>query len=130
MDTLNTIYAVPWVKELVAKLLFVLLLAAADALLGVILALKTGTFEWERLGNFLVRTVLPYSAAYTVVHVCMNLAQPLVGIGDAIGSEQLGQLLNGAAGNVIYAALIIGVVASLFRKLAKFGQIPQNGNGG
>lgn len=56
------------------KIYGLLILIAADLLLGVACAFKTNQFDLKKVANFYVSSVIPYILGYTVVHAVLQIA--------------------------------------------------------
>ena len=115
MDTVGSIVAIPWVADLLKRLLIVVVASFVIALLGIAIAIKEKKFEWEKMAEYLGDWVLPYSLAYTIVHVTVNLV--LMAGFEFYGLEEV---LSQAVAYAIYGTLILSLVAHIAGQLAVF----------
>jgi hypothetical protein len=104
-----------FLKSLIAfidsiKLVTMLLLIAADLVLGVIIALKNKTFAWERLADYLDTSVLYYMGGYVVLSVL------------AMQNPDFQVLTTGAAVTII-TSLTAGII-NKFKELAPATPLP------
>ena len=86
------------------KLTVMLSLIGTDFLLGVIIALKTGEFQFSKLANFLNTSVLGFVGGYYILGFV------------AIGHPELAPAVLAA-----YAALDASLLAMVIEKLGKLG---------
>jgi hypothetical protein len=82
------------------KLTTIFILIVADFILGVIVAIKTGTFAWTKLADFLNTSVFYYLGGYFVMGVLAMVRQEFV------------LAVTGAAA-IMIASLLAGVIIKL-----------------
>lgn len=68
-DILSQIFT----QAFVAQVAGVVIVVVADLLFGVILALKTGSFDVEKVANFYKTTVLPYGLGWLVLYFLIKI---------------------------------------------------------
>ena len=89
-----------------------------DVVLGIAAALREGTFDWRRLGQFYGSNVLPYILGYLAFYVAVGFIIPVEALAD------LGEPINEAAVIVAWGVLVATLVGSIlgnFNKLYKAG---------
>ena len=86
------------------KLKTILVLIAADLLLGIILAFKNKEFSFQKLANFLMTDVFYYMGGYFVVGILGTIMPEFV------------QIVNVAA-----AAIVVTLTSFVLEKLKKLG---------
>lgn len=91
------------------KLHIILALILIDVILAVAVALRTKTFDFTRLGEFLSTMILPYVMVYLVIHLVSNAVSDV--------SEFLGIGLDTA----IFAIITASLVAAIFDNLKNLG---------
>lgn len=107
------IYGVTLPIQLVNTMRALLVAVTFDAALGVVLAVRQGTFDWEKLPQFLRTNLLPYVLAI--------LAAALAAF--AAGGEEIPQVFYGLGALVLPA-----FIKSIKDKLTRIFQ-PGNGGG-
>ena len=102
----------------VAKLLGVLLLVLLDLAFGVLQAVREGKFEWEKLGQFYLTSILPFVGGWMVLHVAVQVI-------DVLALRDIAPIVGPAMSTGAYAILMIALAAGLGNKIkAVFGMIP------
>lgn len=87
------------------KLYVILAMVGIDVLLAVAVALRTKTFDFAKLADFLTTMILPYVLAYLALHVIIGLVTELESI--------LGQGLDTAVFLVIIVTLLAAITDNL-----------------
>lgn len=87
------------------KLYIILAMVGIDVLLAVAVALRTKTFDFAKLADFLTTMILPYVLAYLALHVIIGLVTELQSI--------LGQGLDTAVFLVIIVTLLAAITDNL-----------------
>jgi hypothetical protein len=87
-----------------------LVLIAADLVLGILAAVKAGEFKWKEIGRFYQTKVVPILGGYVVVVVAVRFADPEA-MGDFI--ETVGPGLETAARVLAIGTLVASVVGHL-----------------
>jgi len=95
-----------------ARLYVILGLIGLDVVLGVAAALKTGEFDWHRLGDFYKTMVAPYVLGYLALYVTFQLLPEVVGmVGEA------GAVAGEVMVTVAFATIVANLVASVWDHL-------------
>ena len=95
-----------------ARLYAILGLIGLDVVLGVAAALKTGKFDWHRLGDFYKTMVAPYVLGYLALYVTFQLLPEVVGmVGEA------GAVAGEVMVTVAFATIVANLVASVWDHL-------------
>jgi len=95
-----------------ARLYVILGLIGLDVVLGVAAALKTGKFDWHRLGDFYKTMVAPYVLGYLALYVTFQLLPEVVGmVGEA------GAVAGEVMVTVAFATIVVNLVASIWDHL-------------
>jgi len=95
-----------------ARLYAILGLIGLDVVLGVAAALKTGKFDWHRLGDFYKTMVAPYVLGYLALYVTFQLLPEVVGmVGEA------GAVAGEVMVTVAFATIVVNLVASIWDHL-------------
>jgi len=115
MEFIKELLAVPWVVDLLRRLLIVVVATMFIAGFGVAIAIKERRFEFGKLADFLWDWILPYSLAYAEVHVVVNLV-----LSAGLEFYGLEEVLSQAIANAIYGALIISLAAHIAGQIAVF----------
>jgi len=95
------------------KLVFGLILL--DLVLGLAAALKTKTFDWQRVAEFYKTAVLPYILGYLVLYLAINFILPV---------DQLGPVawLNEGAVDLAGLFLVTNLAGSLSKSFKELYQ--------
>lgn len=109
MDILNPDYLLSLVIAFITswQLKTLIGLIVLDLVLGVAAALRTGTFEFGKLGNFYKTNVIPYVLGYLAFYVVVSYVIPVEALGD------LGEPINEAAVTLAWATLVGSLVSSI-----------------
>jgi hypothetical protein len=99
-----------------ARLYAILGLIALDVVLGVAVALKTGMFDWNRLGDFYKTMVSPYVLGYLALYVVFQLLPEVVGMVGEVGNVA-GEVMV----TVAFATIAANLVASIWDHLKALG---------
>ena len=67
------------------KIITILILILVDFILGVVVAIKAGTFKLSKIGAFLNTSVLYYFGGYLLLGVA-GVAEPSIGTGLIVGA--------------------------------------------
>jgi hypothetical protein len=97
-----------WI-EVQQKLFALLIIAALDFLLGVIIALKNGEFDWSRLTDYISSNGVPI-VGWLSVEVLLRLPQELLPAG-----------LEMVAFTAVYSTVALKLLASLLGHLSALG---------
>ena len=84
-----------------------------DVALGLIAAIKTGTFDWKKVAQFYKTNIVPYVLGYGVVYLTVPL------ITESLILEEYQGLVNGAVLTAFWGALLMGLGASIWENLKK-----------
>lgn len=95
-----------------ARLYVILGLIGLDVVLGVAAALKTGMFEWAKLGNFYKTMVAPYVLGYLAMYVVFKVLPEVL---DIVG--EAGNVAGEVMVTVAFAAIVVNLVASIWEHL-------------
>lgn len=87
------------------KLYVILAMVGIDVVLAVAVALRTKTFDFAKLADFLTTMILPYILAYLALHIIIGLVTELQSI--------LGQGLDTAVFLVIIVTLLAAITDNL-----------------
>jgi len=106
-------FFVSWqVKTLIGLILL-------DVVLGVAAALRSGVFDWKRLGQFYSSNVLPYVLGFLAFYVAVGYIIPPESLGN------LGEPINEATVTLAWGVLVATLVGSIlgnFNILYKGGE--------
>jgi len=111
-----------------ARLYVVLGLIGLDVILGIAAALKTGEFDWHRLGDFYKTMVAPYVLGYLALYVTFQLLPEVVGMVGEAGAVTAEVMVS-----VAFATIVVNLVASIWDHLKvlkyQFGGVGINTSG-
>jgi len=99
-----------------ARLYVILGLIGLDVVLGVAAALKTGVFDWHKLGDFYKTMVAPYVLGYLALYVTFQLLPEVVGMVGEVGNVA-GEVMV----TVAFATIAANLVASIWDHLKALG---------
>jgi len=99
-----------------ARLYVILGLIGLDVVLGVAAALKTGVFDWHKLGDFYKTMVAPYVLGYLALYVTFQLLPDVVGMVGEVGNVA-GEVMV----TVAFATIAANLVASIWDHLKALG---------
>ena len=106
---LGTIWAAVSDFFVSTKLYIILALIVIDVVLAVAVALKTKSFDFTRLGDFLLTMVVPYVLAYLVIHVMTTYV------------AELSQFLGIGIDAAVFLIIVASLVAAIFDNLKSLG---------
>lgn len=111
---MDQVFTVEFVKQIAGAVALVVV----DLVFGVIVAVKSGTFDLRKLGDFYKTTVLPYLLGWVV----LSLSIKLVGV---FGLDQIAPFLPASLETGAYLLLLVSVGIQLKDKfMAIWGKVP------
>ena len=106
MDFLSTVKALFYDTGLN----IVLGLVALDLIMGVAGAIKTGTFDWSKLGQFYLTNIVPYVLSYAGIYAV-----------DLFVPDLLGAYMDAALVAIAFGAITTNLLASIGKNLVALG---------
>lgn len=119
MITFLTPEQVVYLQGLLPLAFWLLAVIALDLLLGVVVALKAKTFEWQRLADFLT-DYGPKLIAWLALE-CLGLLpaelKTMAGLGSALGTGAYGIILLSAIGSIMGHVQALGLVSASLKSV-------------
>lgn len=113
-DVLSQIFT----PELAKQLLGLVVLCVLDVVLGLVAALRTGTFDLQKMANFYKSTVLPFFLGWMVLYVAVKMIAIYV-------LEDIAPIVPTSVMTGAYAIILIVMGAGLVDKFKLiWGTIP------
>lgn len=105
-------------QDFVTKLAGAVLLVVLDLAFGVIRALRLRQFEWSKVGDFYLTTVLPYLLGWCVLHVAVKVVA-LLALADVT------PIIPATISTGAFAILVLALGSQVLEKVRDvFGKVP------